>query len=148
MKHPLPPLARVLRELRAEQGVDQLDLALAIGASDGSYLSRLENGRAVNPSATFLARYVDAFRILGHALGDDQRERLAAAVLVAERTATTPASVLSRGLDACASGSWTQSELAAVKLEQHRDLLCVLAVLAIDLEAAAAEILEVGDLTP
>jgi hypothetical protein len=37
MKHPLPPLARVLRELRAEQGVDQLNLALAIGYTNASW---------------------------------------------------------------------------------------------------------------
>lgn len=77
----LPPLARVFRALRAEQGVDQLDLALAMNCVDATYLSRLENGRRTNPSAAFLRRYVFAYTLLGHPLSDEQRSRLVGAVL-------------------------------------------------------------------
>lgn len=77
----LPPLATALRALRAEQGLDQLDLALAMNCADATYLSRLENGRRTNPSAAFLRRYVSAYTLLGHPLSDEQRARLVAAVL-------------------------------------------------------------------
>lgn len=77
----LPPLAQILRALRAEQGVDQLDLALAMNCADATYLSRLENGRRTNPGAAFLRRYEFAYTLLGRPLSDEQRARLATALL-------------------------------------------------------------------
>lgn len=79
----LPPLAQVLRALRAEQGVDQLALALAMNCADATYLSRLENGRRTNPSASFLRRYVFAYTLLGCPLSTEQCARLAAVILAA-----------------------------------------------------------------
>jgi transcriptional regulator with XRE-family HTH domain len=74
-------LAHVLRTLRADQQVDQLQLALAMGAGGASYLSKLENGRRVNPGRSFLRRYVAAYALLGRPLNDAQRDLLANAVL-------------------------------------------------------------------
>lgn len=82
-----PSLSQVLRALRAEQGVDQLDLALAMDCGDATYISRLENGRRTNPTAAFLRRYVFAYTLLGRPLSDDQRRRLADAVLRSPRDA-------------------------------------------------------------
>jgi transcriptional regulator with XRE-family HTH domain len=92
MNDHLGPLARELRSLRAEQEVEQLDLAVAVGAGDGSYLSKLENGRATNPSAAFLARYVAGYRMLGRPLTAEQRQRLMAAALGQGERANTPSS--------------------------------------------------------
>lgn len=74
-------LARVLRCLRAEQQVDQLRLALAMGSSDASYLSKLENGRSRNPSVQMLGRIVTAYADLGRPLSAAQSERLLVAAL-------------------------------------------------------------------
>jgi transcriptional regulator with XRE-family HTH domain len=140
---PLPALAHVMRDLRAEQSVDQLGLGLATGASDGSYLSKLENGHARNPSVSFLARYVDAFRVLGRPLSNAQRDRLAFAVLADQPSAavvptvlppsTTPLRALARGLEACAGQRVARADLRAVDIGKHRDLLSALALLALDL---------------
>lgn len=80
MSDRLPPLANVLRSLRAEQGVDQLRLALAMN-SVPAYLSKLENGHRSNPGARFLRRYAEAYTLLGRPLTAAQRETLATAVL-------------------------------------------------------------------
>jgi DNA-binding XRE family transcriptional regulator len=77
---PLGELARVLRAIRAEQGVDQLRLAHAMGAGDATYLGRLENGRSTNPSAACLRRYVFAYTLLGRPLTKEQVAQLASAV--------------------------------------------------------------------
>ena len=80
-------LAEVLRGLRAEKGVGQLELALAMDGAAG-YLSRLENGRSTNPGARFLARYAAAYAALGHPLTDGQRALLADVLLAS--TAESP----------------------------------------------------------
>lgn len=71
----LEPLARTLRSLRAEQGLEQLQLALAMHA-DEAYLSRLENGWRRNPGRDFLRRYIEAYAALGRPLSAAQRARL------------------------------------------------------------------------
>jgi transcriptional regulator with XRE-family HTH domain len=80
-ERPLGTLARTLRALRAEQGIDQLALAIAMGVGDAGYLSRLENGRRSNPSHEYLRRYVLAYERLGRPLNEAQLARLANAVL-------------------------------------------------------------------
>jgi len=69
-------LANVLRTLRAEQRVSQLELAFAMGGSTAKYLSQLENGHRTNPGRRFLARYVGAFEALGKPLSAEQRAAL------------------------------------------------------------------------
>lgn len=73
-------LANVLRTLRAESGLSQLALALATGAGNATYLCKLENGRAWNPSRAFLRRYIAAYTMLGCALTPAQIARLMTAI--------------------------------------------------------------------
>lgn len=73
-------LANVMRTLRAEQGISQLALANAMGASSTAYLSKLENGGRMNPSRSLLRRYIAAFALLGRALTSEQIAALTAAV--------------------------------------------------------------------
>jgi transcriptional regulator with XRE-family HTH domain len=79
------PLARALREIRHEQGIDQLTLALAMGAGDASYLSRLECGIRANPSSRFLGRVVLAYAAIGCPLSPDQRARLGDSMIAMAR---------------------------------------------------------------
>lgn len=74
-------LAIVLRTTRMQQRLSQLQLALAMGASSTSYMSKLENGRCHNPSRLFLGQYVAAYALLGRPLTKDQRDVIAKAVL-------------------------------------------------------------------
>ena len=83
----LPPLALTMRALRAEHGLCQLELAIAMGSTDASYLGKLENGRRMNPGQRFMQRYVRAFTLLGRPLTAAQRARLADALLALPRAA-------------------------------------------------------------
>lgn len=74
-------LAHALSTVRAQQGLSQLQLALAMGAGSTSYLSKLENGRCRNPGRLFLRQYVAAYGILGRPLAPAQRDLIANAVL-------------------------------------------------------------------
>lgn len=79
-------LAYALSTLRAQQGLTQQQLALAMGASSASYLSKLETGRCDNPSARYIRRYLAAYGLLGHPLSAEQRSAISA-VLYALREA-------------------------------------------------------------
>lgn len=70
-----------LRSVRCEQHIDQLSLALALGASDASYICRLERGVRVNPSFEFVRRLIAAFSELDCPLSMEQRARLALAAI-------------------------------------------------------------------
>ncbi len=58
MTAPLTPLGVRLRELRAEKGIIQKDMAAALGISP-AYLSALERGRRGVPSFALLQRIVE-----------------------------------------------------------------------------------------
>ncbi|MDE3111733.1 MAG: helix-turn-helix domain-containing protein [Chloroflexota bacterium] len=70
-----------LRVVRCEQHIDQLSLALALGASDASYICRLERGVRTNPSFSFVRRIIEAFDELDCPLTPEQQLRLAAAAI-------------------------------------------------------------------
>jgi transcriptional regulator with XRE-family HTH domain len=74
-------LAYVLSTIRAQHGLSQLQVSLAMGASSTSYLSKLENGHRTNPGRRFLRRYVAAFALLGHPLDAYEHAALAGALL-------------------------------------------------------------------
>lgn len=77
----------VLRTTRAQQRLSQLQLALAMGASSTSYLSKLENGRCRNPGRRFLRQYVAAYALLGRPLTQNQRDLLANVLLATSEEA-------------------------------------------------------------
>lgn len=74
-------LSYVLSTLRAQQGLSQLQLAQAMGATSPSYLSKLENGRRTNPSRQFVRNYIAAYTLLGRPLSPEQRAELTGVLL-------------------------------------------------------------------
>lgn len=72
---------QALRAVRIQQGIDQLSLGIALGASDASYICRLERGVRTNPSFAFTRRLTRAFAELGCALSRPQVARLVAAAV-------------------------------------------------------------------
>ncbi|TCT44669.1 helix-turn-helix domain-containing protein [Martelella mediterranea] len=59
----MTPFGEALRQLRAERGVSQKQMADAIGVS-AAYLSALEHGRRGKPSFDFLQRVAGYFHII------------------------------------------------------------------------------------
>lgn len=59
----MTPFGEKLRELRAERGVSQKDMARAIGVS-AAYLSALEHGRRGQPTWDKLQRIIQYFNII------------------------------------------------------------------------------------
>lgn len=76
-----PSFGRTLQELRTEQRVTQLALALASGSPGSAYICRLERGRRANPSARFVGRLLIGFSELGRPLSPAQQHRLFNAAL-------------------------------------------------------------------
>lgn len=82
-----PALADVMRTLRVTRSITQLQLAFAMGASSTKYLSALETGRSLNPSRTFLRRYVAAFVACGVPITPAEQVDFFAAVCALPQTA-------------------------------------------------------------
>lgn len=72
---------QTLLELRTEQRVTQLALALASGSPGSEYICRLERGRRNNPSAQFVGRLLMGFAEVDRPLSPTQRQRLFRAAL-------------------------------------------------------------------
>ena len=73
-------LAHALSTLRAQQGLTQMQVSLAMGAGSTSYLSKVENGQRANPSRRFIARYFAAFELLGRPITLEQRAAITGAL--------------------------------------------------------------------
>ncbi|AJY45194.1 helix-turn-helix domain-containing protein [Martelella endophytica] len=59
----MTPFGEAVRELRAQRGISQKEMAAAIGVSP-AYLSALEHGRRGKPSFDFLQRVAGYFHII------------------------------------------------------------------------------------
>lgn len=59
----MTPFGKKLRDLRAERGISQKDMAKAIGVS-AAYLSALEHGRRGQPTWDKLQRIIQYFNII------------------------------------------------------------------------------------
>ncbi|MCG6856513.1 MAG: helix-turn-helix domain-containing protein [Salaquimonas sp.] len=59
----MTPFGRRIRELRAERGVTQKDMAAALGVS-AAWLSALEKGHRGRPSWNFIQRVIAYFNII------------------------------------------------------------------------------------
>ena len=59
----MTPFGRRIRELRAERGVTQKQMAVALGVS-AAWLSALENGHRGRPSWDFIQRVIAYFNVI------------------------------------------------------------------------------------
>ena len=59
----MTPFGKKLRDMRAERGVTQKEMAMAIGVSP-AYLSALEHGRRGQPTWSLLQRIIGYFNVI------------------------------------------------------------------------------------
>ena len=115
----MTPFGLRLRELRAERGITQKEMAAGLGIS-AAYLSALENGRRGAPSWQFVQKVITYFNIIW----DDAEELQALARtshprVVVDTTGMSPEATELANLLASRIGELTQQDVLQIIHEVH-----------------------------